>query len=984
MIHRLPRRWLLALLPAALLAFQQGVFVSGASAQQNVSQGQTGVNAGTGVQGAVGTVPSVQLGNLPVNTAAPLMGSVLPSVGAHPNVIEGMSRAAKSVPAGNTPFVLYPVDVQKQSIHDVPAASLPRVAASVTSDASKVFGETAKGAAKSVGQGQSKTSAIPDVGPAGSVADAPAAQTPEPSGVSGVIHGASGVVEKLQDPFDTRNDHPSTPAKKKGKRVVSGKDEVGWADMPEEPAEAPSSLADVSLEVPAGAKYTPSPEDWRDGIIYSLVIDRFGRAAPYMTWGDPADGRTRHGGNIRGLIERLDYLQNLGVQHILINPVTMSPPAGYHQYWPVHFMAVDPQIGTMADFKELVAEAHKRGMTVILDWIANHAGPVLEYEGGYKFGAPKPIKKMNYPIKPVELQDRKGSSNWFDEMLGGPAKRVAESNWLLLQSIPGIKGLKVERGRHYFVNGDQWGIRLEAAGDADIQVIREALKPYLHSGAAISVYCNGFLLYALYDGNESDASRQPDPRMERHQKPKGLLDALRGGLAKRFAAANGEALRKIPGVTAAEAVKDYLWIIDEQEWGFRIDIARDADLREVVKALEPYRYDGVPIAVFRSVEDGPLLQYAMSGGGQNTHLHPEAEEPPNPVNQHFHRRGSIDDWNNHEQVMNGDFPGGLNQLATENPSTQDILLTVAKWWMKETDIDGYRLDTYMHVNPAFWSRFFKEVREYAGKLGKKNFLILGELYHGDPNALKPELGNGRLDAAYNYPAYFWDEAALHGQAPTSILEQSFRQIGAALGRGINYLVRFLDNQDKPRFLRPNDPVGILKVALAYTLMTVGIPYVYYGTEHAFRQNPGVDLGMDGYREDMFPEGKFKTPSSKGDNFDPKDPVYQHLRAMADIRKAHPALRRGEQFVRWSDPNGPGIFAFSRILGDEEVVVVLNTADAARSAEMWVDAKLTPPGTELVDAMNPGNDYRSYAKDGGSKLYVNIPPHGVRILVRRKS
>ena len=178
---------------------------------------------------------------------------------------------------------------------------------------------------------------------------------------------------------------------------------VAWDEILAEPTDAPSSLSQVSLDVPVNAVYTASPEDWRDQIFYSVIIDRFERASPFVAWGDPADGRTRHGGNLRGLLKRLDYIKALGATTILINPVVMNPPAGYHQYWAVHLMAVDPQIGTMADLKELVATAHRMGIRVVLDMVFNHTAPIVECTEGLPFGPRKTVKRWRYPLKPVEL-----------------------------------------------------------------------------------------------------------------------------------------------------------------------------------------------------------------------------------------------------------------------------------------------------------------------------------------------------------------------------------------------------------------------------------------------------------------------------------------------------------------------------------------------------------------------------------------------------
>jgi glycosidase len=136
---------------------------------------------------------------------------------------------------------------------------------------------------------------------------------------------------------------------------------------------------------------------------------------------------------------------------------------------------------------------------------------------------------------------------------------------------------------------------------------------------------------------------------------------------------------------------------------------------------------------------------------------------------------------------------------------------------------------------------------------------------------------------------------------------------------------------------------------------------------------------------MFADGQYKFPSSAGDKFDTNAPTYLWLKQLADLRKDHPALSRGEQFVRWSDQNGAGIYAFSRIYKGEEVLVVLNTAGEARSADMWVDAGLTPAGTELEDALNPGSSTKSYAPEGGgSKVWVEVPPHGAKVFVKSKA
>lgn len=529
------------------------------------------------------------------------------------------------------------------------------------------------------------------------------------------------------------------------------------------PPDAVDSLSAATLDLDPARVYHPSPEDWRDETLYPIVVDRFNKGKGAKPFGDPASGVSRHGGNIRGVIDKLDYIKGSGATTIIVSPLTMTVPEAYHGYAPVHFLAIDPHFGTMADFQELVAKAHAKGLRVVLDWVVNHAGPVFEYSDG--------------------------KTQWTGDGERGPV-----------------------------------------------------------------------------------------------------------------------------------------------EW---------------VRTLKPVEFNA----------------------------------------DDFSRKRVITDWNDHAQATQGDFPPNYRHFATDRPETQAKLIHIAQWWMKTADIDGFRLDAVRHVAPGFLPIFSHAIRDYAAKLGKKNFLMLGENSTGIDADLKPYMEDGSLDTLYNYPAFRRENHALHGRAPTRDMENSLHETQAALGAATDRLLRFIDLHDTYRFLLADTPLGLLKTALAYVMMSTGIPLVYAGTEQAFRQlrgrlSPeGGDLPADpDNRPDQF-AGAFRPGVPDGDGFDQDAPGYKFMRALADLRKTYPALRRGEQFVRWSDPNGAGVYAFSRIAGDQEVLVVMNTAGEARSADMFVDAALTPAGAALTDALDPAYSLSTHGADGGSKASVSVPAYGVRILVR---
>jgi glycosidase len=122
-----------------------------------------------------------------------------------------------------------------------------------------------------------------------------------------------------------------------------------------------------------------------DDVIYLIMPDRFangdrandnppglGRPA------DPANPRAIHGGDLRGIRDRLAYLKDLGVTGIWMTPIyrnTLPGSDAYHGYHTVDFYAVEPRLGTMQELRELVDDAHRLGLKVVQDQVANHSGP---------------------------------------------------------------------------------------------------------------------------------------------------------------------------------------------------------------------------------------------------------------------------------------------------------------------------------------------------------------------------------------------------------------------------------------------------------------------------------------------------------------------------------------------------------------------------------------------------------------------------------
>lgn len=136
--------------------------------------------------------------------------------------------------------------------------------------------------------------------------------------------------------------------------------------------------------------------------FYFVVTDRFANGSTANDTGgypggpeshgfDPTQINHYHGGDIAGLTARLDYLKNLGTTAIWVTPpfknqtvrirTGQGSSTGYHGYWILDFEHADPHLGTDTEFRELVKQAHARGMRVYLDIVVNHTGDIISYGG---------------------------------------------------------------------------------------------------------------------------------------------------------------------------------------------------------------------------------------------------------------------------------------------------------------------------------------------------------------------------------------------------------------------------------------------------------------------------------------------------------------------------------------------------------------------------------------------------------------------------
>ena len=142
---------------------------------------------------------------------------------------------------------------------------------------------------------------------------------------------------------------------------VAGSERWIYADNQ---AETAAGATEFAFQVWAGAS------EWsREAIVYHIFLDRFFPGSGKV-WLQPADLSGFYDGTLRGVIEKLDYIQSLGFNTIWLSPVFASP--SHHGYDTIDLFRVEPRPGTNADLIELFGRAHARGLRVLLDFVANH------------------------------------------------------------------------------------------------------------------------------------------------------------------------------------------------------------------------------------------------------------------------------------------------------------------------------------------------------------------------------------------------------------------------------------------------------------------------------------------------------------------------------------------------------------------------------------------------------------------------------------
>ncbi|AZR72218.1 alpha-glycosidase [Anoxybacter fermentans] len=255
----------------------------------------------------------------------------------------------------------------------------------------------------------------------------------------------------------------------------------------------------------------------------------------------------------------------------------------------------------------------------------------------------------------------------------------------------------------------------------------------------------------------------------------------------------------------------------------------------------------------------------------------------------------------------------MPKLRHANPEVKEYLLQVGEYWVREFDIDGWRLDVANEIDHAFWREFRTRLRAI-----KPDLYIIGEVWHHAGAYL---LGD-QFDAVMNYP---FREAVIGFFGERTLSVDAFDE-RLTINRvtypkqAVDAAWNLLGSHDTERILtRFKGNKKALKLAVTFQMTYQGVPFIYYGDE----------IGLEGGND---PDCRRCMP---WDEEEQDLNLFNHYRKLIQIRRKYEALRKGEFRTIYKD-EATGIYIFERYTENERVLVIIN--NGLKEEEVKIDLK----------------------------------------------
>jgi len=262
----------------------------------------------------------------------------------------------------------------------------------------------------------------------------------------------------------------------------------------------------------------------------------------------------------------------------------------------------------------------------------------------------------------------------------------------------------------------------------------------------------------------------------------------------------------------------------------------------------------------------------------------------------------------------------MPKLNMDHPETADYMIEVAKYWIRETKIDGWRLDVANEVNPKFWSRFRHELKsEYP------EILLIGEIMH----ASGPWLRGDQFDGGMNYVLrdavleYF----AAQSTGPVRFMEQVLHQEALYNDQANSAMFQLIGSHDTLRFLtacmeggrgwdRESTAIQRMRLAVFFQMTYIGIPMIYYGDE----------VGMEGATDPHCRKAMVWQEQAQN------TALLKWYQELIFLRKSCDILRKGA-FRPWFTDEVRNVLGYTRGVGHEKIGLIINNSPNAYEFEL---------------------------------------------------
>ncbi|RHD92746.1 alpha-glycosidase [Agathobacter rectalis] len=259
------------------------------------------------------------------------------------------------------------------------------------------------------------------------------------------------------------------------------------------------------------------------------------------------------------------------------------------------------------------------------------------------------------------------------------------------------------------------------------------------------------------------------------------------------------------------------------------------------------------------------------------------------------------------------YYGGMPKLNLKNPEVEKYITDVACYWIKECDIDGWRLDVGDEISHFFWKNFRKAI-----KAVKKDMLIIGEIWHYAGDFLEGD----EWDTVMNYPFYLnLIDLLADEKINVSQFVQNLGYLKGRLNKKCYPLMwNLIDSHDTARFLHLcHDNKKKQHLAAAFQLLLPGMPMVYYGDEYAMpgANDPDCRRGM--YWDEEYQDKE----------------MYNWYKKLMQIRKAHACIVEDEMIETITNDDDDTIVMI-RKKGEETIAMLFNCGSSVKEFNEYAE------------------------------------------------